>query len=73
MAETEGVKYLGRMLNIHSTTALHDAELDHRIASAWRKFWAKKYELTSPKFNSRDRFRLFDSTISPCLLYGEDD
>ena len=65
-----GTKYLGRMLNIDSNNALHDFEIDNRIASAWRKFFASKYELTSPKFPLNYRLRLLDSVVSPWLLYG---
>ena len=70
LAHDAGTKYLGRLLNIDSDTGLHDMEIDNRIASAWRKFGAKKSELTSQKFALRARLRLFDSTVSPCLLYG---
>ena len=63
--------YLGRLfLNIHNTADMHDVELNNRIAGAWRKFWAQKHELTSSNFSMKSKLKLFDSTISPCLLYG---
>ena len=62
--------YLGRLLNIHNTTEIHDVELRNRIANAWRKFWAQRHELTSSSFSLKSRLKLLDSTISPCILYG---
>eukprot|EP00973_Karenia_brevis_P031604 4359205-Karenia_brevis.AAC.1 len=31
----ESTMYLGRLLNISSHGALHDVEVDHRVAAAW--------------------------------------
>ena len=46
------------------------AEIDNRIATAWRKFGVFKGELTSKKFSLKSRLRLFESTVSATVLYG---
>ena len=66
----ESCKYLGKQLNIFSFPQLHDTDIDSRIRSAWRKFSVFKKELTSRCFRLKDRLRLFNSVITPCLLYG---
>ena len=66
----ESTMYLGRLLNIYDTAEMHDVELNNRIAAGWRKFWAQRHELTSSSFSLKSRLKLFDSTISPCVLYG---
>ena len=60
-------KYLGRQLQ-YSTP--HATEVEHRIATAWRKFHALKQELTGPTYSQSDRLRLFNGTITPTILYG---
>ena len=63
----ESVKYLGKLL---SSTAAAGLEIDHRIRQAWKAFMARKSELTSNRYGLRSRLRLFDSTVTPTMLYG---
>ena len=58
---------MGRLLSAHET---QDVELDFRIERAWKKFFAHKSELCGRDFRLRDRLKLFDSVITPTVLYG---
>ena len=62
-----GTKYLGRKICFSNP---HGSELDSRIAIGWRKFFALKQELTSKSYPLKQRLRLFDAVITPCVLYG---
>jgi hypothetical protein len=70
LAAAASTKYLGRLLNITSPSALHETEISNRIAVAWRKFWANKRELCDKSFKLRHRLRFFDQVITPSLLYA---
>ena len=59
--------YLGKSLSL---TDVHDTELQHRIARAWTKFAVYKDELCNKKYELNHRLRLFDSVITPTILYG---
>ena len=59
--------YLGKSLSL---TDVHDTELQHRIARAWTKFAVYKDELCNKKYGLNHRLRLFDSVITPTILYG---
>ena len=59
--------YLGKSLSL---TEVHDTELQHRIARAWTKFAVYKDELCNKKYELNHRLRLFDSVITPTILYG---
>ena len=63
----ETTKYLGRKLGFDSYHAL---ELHNRISTAWRQFNALRDELTNKRFPLSSRLRLFDSTITPTILYA---
>ena len=63
----DNTKYLGRKLCFSD---YHTTELDNRIATAWRKFNALRDELTNKRYYLQSRIRLFDSTITPTILYG---
>jgi hypothetical protein len=62
-----GTKYLGRQLTFDSP---HMAELQNRIAAAWRKLMMQKKKLTGKCYSLGVRLRLFDSTVSATMLYG---
>ena len=64
-----GTKYLGRQLNFSDP---HRIEIENRIASAWKKFYAQKQELTSRVYSLNDRLRLFHGTVTPTILYGSE-
>ena len=46
------------------------AEIDHRIRQAWKAFMARKSELTSKKYYLGHRLRLFESVVTPTIMYG---
>eukprot|EP00973_Karenia_brevis_P025244 3482036-Karenia_brevis.AAC.1 len=60
-------EYLGRRLCFGE---LHDAELQHRIDKARKKFFANKAELCCKHIPLKVRLRFFQSTVSSTLLYG---
>ena len=60
-------KYLGRKLTLG---AHHTTEIDNRISIAWRKFNALRSELTNSRYPLQSRIHLFNSTITPTILYG---
>ena len=64
-----GTKYLGRQLNFSDP---HRTEIENRIATAWKKFYAQKQELTSRTYSLNDRLRLFHGTVTPAILYGSE-
>ena len=59
--------YLGRALSL---TEPHDTELDHRIRQAWAKFGKFKSELTDKDVPLHLRLKLFNSVVTPTVLYG---
>ena len=69
MKTTDSTKYLGRAL---SFTDPHRTELENRIASAWRKFYKLKKELTGSRYSLTDRLRLFHGTVTPTVLYASE-
>jgi hypothetical protein len=60
-------EYLGRLLGFR---AFHDEEIDHRIAKGWGKFHKFKAELCCKSYPLKERLKLFDSIITPSVLYG---
>jgi len=60
-------KYLGRKLSMDE---YHAAELDNRIASGWAAFSKHKFVLSDRRLPLQHRLKLFQSTVSPCVLYG---
>ena len=64
---TDSTKYLGRNLTFDNP---HTTEVDHRVATAWRKFNALRDELTNARYPLRHRLHFFNSTIRPTALYG---
>lgn len=59
--------YLGKVLSLTNT---RDVELAHRINKAWVKFVAWEQELTDREVPLDLRLKLFQSVISPTILYG---
>ena len=45
-------------------------EIDHRVGQAWKRFNIFRSELINKKYTINDRIRLFDSIVTPTLLYG---
>ena len=67
LSPQQGTKYLGRKLQFSDS---HSVEIENRIATAWRKFHALKQELTGRAYSLNSRLKLFNSTITPTILYG---
>ena len=59
--------YLGRALCLRD---MHDEELRNRTAKAWAKFSMYKQELTDKKIPIWHRMKLFETLITPTILYG---
>merc|ERR1711924_48957 len=47
-----------------------EAEIDNRIAAAWKKFYTFKQELTTKSYSLKGRLRLFHGTVPPTILCG---
>ena len=67
LGDDESTCYLGKLLSLQ---AIHDTEIQHRIARAWAKFAIFKNELTDWRYPLKSRWRLFDSVVTFTLLYG---
>ena len=67
LQEGESEKYLGRKLSVDN---FHDAELDNRLAMGWAAFFKLKGALCNRQIPLKDRLRLFESTVTPCVLYA---
>jgi len=61
------VKYLGRHISFDRPM---QTEIEHRVRCAWAKFASFKQELTNKHYPLRDRLKLFDSVVTPTMLYG---
>ena len=59
--------YLGRLLCLDT---LHETEISNRLERAWKKFFAWKGELCNRAYSLQHRLRLFDSVITPTVLYA---
>ena len=64
-ADTE--RYLGHKL---STLKFHQTEFENRLASAWAAFFMLKDVLCNRNVPLRDRFKLFECSVTPCALYA---
>jgi hypothetical protein len=60
-------KYLGRAVCFDNFTR---AEVESRIAAAWRKFHANRDVLCNSHYPLKQRVKLFDAIITPTALYG---
>ena len=63
--ETE--KYLGRKLSIND---YHSVEMHNRLASGWACFFKFKDVLCNWQLPLKDRIKLFEATVVPCVLYA---
>jgi hypothetical protein len=59
--------YLGCELSLISP---HDTELKHRLKKAWAKFGLFRGELTDKNVPLHLRLKLFDTILTPTVLYG---
>ena len=69
LPRASAVKYLGRQITFED---YHEVELRNRIRAGWAKFMQNKQELVNKKYSLNDRLRLFESVISPTVLYGSE-
>eukprot|EP00973_Karenia_brevis_P068061 9468811-Karenia_brevis.AAC.1 len=60
-------KYLGRLIGLQNMT---DIEVDNRLKLAWKRFHAQTTVLANKAYSLNQRLKLFDSTVTPVLLYG---
>eukprot|EP00973_Karenia_brevis_P030948 4269341-Karenia_brevis.AAC.1 len=67
LGESESQKYLGRSLSFAKTM---DIELDSRIKLGWKKFFAMKRVLCNRAYPLRQRVKLFNTCVTPTVLYG---
>ena len=67
LEEKESERYLGRKLSIADSMR---TELRNRIASGWASFHKHKGELCSKCYALSDRIRLFDTVVTPSVLYA---
>ena len=49
---------------------MREAEVDHRIGAAWKKFMTMKSKLCSRHYLLKQRLRLFNATVTATALYG---
>ena len=69
LPNTVAHKYLGR--HVCGRPQLRgEIELNHRIAQAWGKFHQHRQVLLNRNVPIHLRLKLFDSTVSPTMLYG---
>jgi hypothetical protein len=60
-------KYLGRKLSVDD---YHNAEFKNRLAMGWAAFFKLKEALCNRNVPIKDRIALFQSSVSPCVLYA---
>ena len=63
----ECLELLGTSLSLTDPTG---AEIDHRIATGWRKFWGMQKLLLNHSFSVKQRLRMFNSTITETVLWA---
>ena len=49
---------------------MHETEFDNRLVKAWKKFHIYRENLCDKVHSLKKRLRLFDSVITPTVLYG---
>ena len=67
LSNDKSTAYLGRALR---PTDMHDEELGSRLSKAWKRFGEYKKELTNAGISIKLRLKLFDTIITPTVLYG---
>ena len=66
LPEGEPLTVLGTTLALQDTSQV---EVRNRVASGWRLFWALKSMFLHKDASVKKRLRLFDSTVSSCVLW----
>ena len=60
-------RYLGRQLGM---TGYHNTELANRLNAGWKSFFKFKAVLCNRGIPIKSRLRLFESVVTPCVLYA---
>ena len=60
-------RYLGRLFSVDN---FHEKEIENRIAAGWASFTKFKSELCCKNISLNKRIMLFDSVVTPRVLYG---
>ena len=66
LPEGKGLVVLGTVLALRDAT---QQEVPNRIAAGWRAFWSMKTLLLKKEASLKQRIRLFDATVSSCVLW----
>ena len=66
LPEGSPLRVLGTALALQEPTQI---EVPSRIAASWRSFWSLKSLLLNRRTSIKSRLRLFDSTVSSCVLW----
>ncbi len=67
LPHTGKLKYLGQTITFHTPM---EADIDSRLRAPWSTFTFRRQELTSKHYPLANRLRLFDATVTPCVLYA---
>ena len=67
LQEEEGERYLGRKLCLDNYQGM---ELANRIAAGWASFMKNKVALCNRDCCLKSRLKVFDSIVTPTVLYG---
>lgn len=59
--------YLGQII---SPVDQMQKEIENRINSGWKRFWSLKEVMKNPEIGIKEKRKVFDSCILPCLTYG---
>lgn len=59
--------YLGQIISPNDQMS---KEIDKRIATGWKKFWALKEVMKSKELSIKIKKKTFDTCILPCITYG---
>ncbi len=63
----ESERYLGRKLCLGD---YHGTEIKNRISAGWAAFMKHREELCSKHYHIKDRMKLFEAVVTPCVLYA---
>jgi len=64
---SDSERYLGRKLSLQQ---YHEIEFNNRLASGWAAFFKFKGALCDRGLPLKQRIRLFEATVTPCVLYA---
>lgn len=59
--------YLGQIISSKEDT---NKEIDRRICNTWKRFWSLKEIMKNKKIAIKEKRKVFEMCLSPCLTYG---